>query len=135
MAFPGSFYPATEYPSVYIEPVSNSSSLNVKRFTSRVLVNGVERAHQSWSDSREINGDLPMQVVAGSGITQATGSVVWSPVDHVTDRAHTPWNMKGLWRPKRGDTVQIIENDGTYERVMFTGFIDKTTGSVGEPMQ
>lgn len=135
MAFPGSFYPATEYPSVYIEPVSSSSSLNVKRFTSRVLVNGVERAHQSWSDSREINGDLPMQVVAGSGITQATGSIVWSPVNNVTDSAHTPWNMKGLWRPKRGDTVQIVEGDGTYERVMFTGFIDKTTGSVGEPMQ
>lgn len=135
MTFPGSFYPGTEYPNLYVEPQSTASTTNVKSFASRVIVNGAARPHISWSDDREISGDLPAQVVAGSGLTQATGSVVWAPLANVSDGSETPWNMKGAWRPRRGDTVVIKEFDGTREWTAFTGVIDKTTGSVGGPMQ
>ena len=109
----------------------NLVSSDVSDFTSRVLVNGVERAHESWTINREIVGDLPEQVVAGSGIKQATGSIVWAEHPDVTDTAVNPWNASSGWLPKSGDWVVIRVGDGRNEWPQFVGVIDETSGDVG----
>ena len=48
---------------------------NVMAFTSRVLVNGVEREVESWSIGRDLQGDLPSGLGGGNGVTQATAQV------------------------------------------------------------
>lgn len=107
---------------------------NVSEWTSTVLVNGVPRQHSSWSDDREISSDLPAQVVAGSGVTQAAGSVIWTNASEVSDGAETPWNRQGSWLPSRGDNIVILESDGAEQWQVFSGVIDKTTGTVGGQM-
>lgn len=108
---------------------------DVQAFTSRVLVNGVQRAHESWSISRELSGDLPTQIVAGSGITQATGSIVWAEGTGVQQGGNNPWNRVEGWLPSRGDRVVIWAGDSVTEWVQFTGLVDKTTGSIGGSIQ
>lgn len=108
---------------------------DVTELKSRVLVNGVERRHVSWSTDRELSGDLPVQVTAMSGITQATGTVVWAEVSDVLDKPNNPWDSNTGWIPSRGDRVDIYAGDGTNEYKQFTGIIDKTTGSIGEGFQ
>ena len=102
--------------------------------TSRVVVDGVERPHVSWSVDRELSGDLPDQVVAGSGLTQATGTIVWASEDAVTEAGDNPWNPQSWW-PAKGARVEIYAGDGTSEWRQFTGVIDNTTGSLGGPAQ
>lgn len=110
-------------------------SSDVQALVSRVLVNGVERPHVSWSVDRELSGDLPAQVVATSGITQATGTVVWAEASDVSDRPTNPWNRSNGWVPAKGDRVEIYAGDGTTEWKQFTGVIDKTTGTIGADLQ
>lgn len=107
----------------------------VAALKSRVLVNGFAREVESWSVSRELNGDLPEQVVSASGITQATGSVVWASEDTVTDGGLNPWNRSTGWIPSKGDRVEIFVLDGAVERIQFTGVIDKSTGDIGNGFQ
>lgn len=109
----------------------NLVSSDVSAFTSRVLVSGVERAHESWSINREIVGDLPEQVVGGSGIKQATGTIVWADQPDVSDTAPNPWNAGAGWLPKPGEQVIIRVGDGVSEWRQFVGVIDETTGDVG----
>lgn len=104
---------------------------DVRAFKSRVLVAGVERAHQSWSVDRDLPGDLPAEVVAVSGVRQATGTIVWAEGPDVTDRAVNPWNAGSGWLPRSGEPVQILVSDGVSEWVQFTGVIDETSGDVG----
>lgn len=107
---------------------------DVTSLTSRVLVNGVERAHKKWDTDREIVGDLPEQVVAGSGIKQAAGTIVWAERSDVTDTAPNPWNAGAGWLPKSGDWVVIKAGDGVSEWNQFSGVIDETSGEVdGSP--
>lgn len=113
----------------------NLVTSDVQAFTSRVLVNGVQRDFVSWSVDRELSGDLPAQVVAVSGITQATGSVEWAAETDVEDGSRNPWNRATGWIPARGDRVEIFVSDGVTEWKQFHGVIDKTTGSVGEGFQ
>lgn len=108
---------------------------DVQAVVSRVLVNGVERDHSSWSVDRELSGDLPAQVAAVSGVMQATGSVVWEEVSTVTEKPTNPWDSGSGWVPKRGDRVEIYAGDEVTEWKQFTGLIDKTTGSVGGGFQ
>lgn len=103
---------------------------DVQVFTSRVLVNGVQRPFASWSVERELAGDMPDQVAAGSGITQATGSIVWASEKDVTGTTANPWNTSKGWLPRIGDRVQIFAGDTASEWVQFTGRIDRTTGSL-----
>ena len=103
-------------------------------YTSRVLVAGVQREVVSWSVNRDLSGDLPAQVVAASGITQATGSIVFAGED-VEDTARNPWNKSTGWLPAEGDRVEIYAGDGATEWKQFHGLIDKTTGSIGEGFQ
>ena len=102
--------------------------------TSRVVVDGVERPHVSWSVDRELSGDLPDQVVAGSGLTQATGTIVWATDEPVAGAGGNPWNPQSWW-PSKGARVEIYAGDGTSEWRQFTGVIDNTTGSLGGPVQ
>lgn len=113
----------------------NLVSSDVQAYTSRVLVNGIQRPVISWSVDRELAGDLPAQIVAVSGITQATGSVEFAPEQDITDGGLNPWNASTGWLPKKGDRVEIYAGDGTTEWKQFHGVIDKTTGSVGEGFQ
>lgn len=107
----------------------NLASSGVLAFTSRVLVNGVQRYATAWSDDRELNGDLPQQVVSASGVTQATGSISWALEKDVNERPMNPWNPAG-WLPRRGDRVEIWVGDGVTEWKQFHGVIDKTTGDL-----
>lgn len=109
----------------------NLVTSDVQAFTSRVTVSGIQRSTASWSVSRELSGDLPEQVTAVAGITQATGSIVWTEGDDVGTQARNPWNTSVGWLPSKGDRVQIFAGDGVTEWVQFTGIIDNTTGSVG----
>lgn len=102
--------------------------------TSRVVVDGVARPHVSWSVDRELSGDLPDQVVAGSGLTQATGTIVWASEDAVTEAGDNPWNPQSWW-PSKGARVEIYAGDGVSEWRQFTGVIDNTTGSLNGPSQ
>lgn len=108
---------------------------DVVGLTSIVLVNGIERKHVSWSIERELAGDLPDQVVGGSGIKQAHGTIVWAERPDVDDRAVTPWNSSSGWLPKAGDWVAIRATDGVNSWLQFTGVIDKTEGEVGDSPQ
>lgn len=107
----------------------NLASSGVLAFTSRVLVNGVQRYATAWSDDRELNGDLPQQVVSASGVTQATGSISWALEKDINERPMNPWNPAG-WLPRRGDRVEIWVGDGFTEWKQFHGVIDKTTGDL-----
>lgn len=108
----------------------NLVSSDVQAFTSRVLVNGVQRDFVSWSADRELSGDLPAQVVAVSGITQATGSVEWAAETDVEEGSRNPWNHSTGWMPTKGDRVEIFAGDNVTEWKQFTGVIDRTTGSI-----
>lgn len=108
---------------------------DVQALVSRVLVNGVQRPHVSWSVDRELSGDLPAQVVATSGIAQATGSVVWAEPSDVSDVPTNPWNRSNGWVPGKGDRVEIYAGDSITEWKQFTGVIDKTTGTIGADLQ
>lgn len=107
---------------------------DVSQFTDRIMVNGVERSGK-WNTSRRLAGDLPEQVVAGSGITQATGRITWAEGPDVTDRAANPWNSSAGWVPGKGERVVIYSGDGASEWVVFTGVIDETTGSLDSAME
>lgn len=104
---------------------------DVQAFTSRVLVNGVQRPVLSWSVSRELVGDLPDQVVAGGGVKQATGNIEWASSLDVSAMGANPWNPSTGWIPSEGDVVQIFAGDGTTEWSQFVGAIDQTSGSIG----
>lgn len=108
---------------------------DVQALVSRVLVNGAERPHVSWSIDRELSGDLPAQVAATSGITQATGSVVWAEGSDVSEGSVNPWNSSLGWIPGKGDRVEIFAGDSVTEWKQFHGLIDKTTGSIGSGFQ
>lgn len=111
------------------------SSGDVTVLVSRVLVNGVERPHESWSIDRELSGDLPEQVASVSGVMQATGSVVWAEASDVNMKSTNPWNSSYGWIPAKGDRVEIFAGNGMTEWKQFHGVIDKTTGSVGDGFQ
>ncbi|MBF6672451.1 hypothetical protein [Glutamicibacter sp. FBE19] len=110
---------------------ANSDVLDLK---TRVLVNGVQREILSWSVDREITNDLPAQVVGGSGVSQATGTIEWASKD-VESGALNPWNPSTGWIPAEGDRVDIFVGDGLAEWKQFTGLIDKTNGSIGGGIQ
>lgn len=101
-------------------------------FTSRVVVEGVERPHSSWSVSRELSGDLPESVAMVAGVTAATGQVKWARSASVSDRPLTPFGVPSGWIPASGDRVVIWEGDGNSEWRVFTGVIDSTTGDASD---
>lgn len=108
---------------------------DVMSYTSRVLVNGVDRSVISWSVEREMSGGLPAQVVAAAGLTQATGNIVWASDTELTDGGLNPWNRATGWTPVEGDRVEIYAGDGVSEWKQFHGLIDKTTGSINDGFQ
>lgn len=115
--------------------VGNLVTSDVMAFVSRVLVDGVERPHASWSVDRSFSGGLPAQVAGWSGINQATASVDWASEDDVSEGGLNPWNRSTGWVPVKGAKVEIFAGDGTTEWKQFTGVVDKTTGSVGGGFQ
>lgn len=105
---------------------------DVQAFSSRVLVNGVQRPVLSWNVQRELVGDLPEQVVSGGGITQATGTISWAGERDVNSGVLNPWNPSTGWIPTPGDRVQIFAGDGVTEWSQFVGRIDSPVGSIGD---
>lgn len=103
----------------------------VRSLSSRVVVDGVEREHASWSIDREIPGGVTPQVVSGSGIMQTTGTIVWSDERTVKKAGDNPWNPTGWW-PDEGQSVEIWVSDGATEWKQFTGVIDQTIGDIGD---
>lgn len=108
---------------------------DIRALKSIVLVGGVRRDHVSWNLNRELAGDLPDQVVGGSGIRQARGTIVWSDGSEVMDRAVNPWSESSGWLPKPGQVVTIRVSDGVTEWTQFQGVIDDTRGEVGGPAE
>lgn len=104
---------------------------DVAAFASRVLVNGVQRPVVSWKVDRSLVGDLPEQVAATSGVSQATGTVVWAHSDDVTEVGLNPWRPSSGWLPMAGDRVQIFAGDGNTEWSQFVGVIDSSEGDIG----
>lgn len=107
------------------------TSDDVMTYSSRVLVNGIERPVLSWSVSRELSGDLPHSVAGGAGVVQATGSVSWADSADVADGRLNPWDTSTGWIPATGDRVQIFAGDGVTEWSQFVGEIDTTSGDIG----
>lgn len=105
-------------------------SSDVQAFTSRVLVNGVERDAFQWSIDRDLPSFLPSQVAGFGKVSQATGRVSWGTVD-VDTGAINPWRPSSGWIPAEGDRVEIWAGDGVSEWHQFVGVIDSTQGSVG----
>lgn len=103
--------------------------------TALVIVNGEPQEASSVSISRELASSMPAQVNATSGLTAATGSVVWNVGDDVQDRAAHPWDGNSF-PPKPADEVVIFagyagQNDDDDVLVrQLTGSIDGTQGSV-----
>lgn len=111
------------------------ASNDVMALTSRILVDGVERPHVSWSVDRDLVGELPAQVVAGGGIRQATGAIVWAEQEDVTDGSVNPWNPSTGWVPVSGQAIVIYCGDGTTAWRQFVGYIDEVSGGIGEGFQ
>lgn len=107
---------------------------DVMQWSSRVLVNGIERPHVSWDLSKSWHPDLPAQL-AGSSSMSSDGSIVWASSRDVASREVSALRDWGQWRPKKGDHVVIMQGDGASEWVRFTGLMDKTTGRVGDNMR
>lgn len=104
---------------------------DVRSYRSRVLVNGVERTHLSWRLGRDLLSDLPEQVSASAGITQASGTIRWGTRDDVSGVV-TPWNPSSGWVPTEGDRVQIFVSHGTMEWQQFEGVVDDVEGDSSE---
>lgn len=104
---------------------------SVAAFDSYVTINGVTHAHKSWSVRRRLTNDLPDQVVAGAGIDQATGTIVWPAPKPVNTMSVNPWNPASGWLPQSGDRVVIWAGDGTTYWKQFTGVIDEVEADVG----
>lgn len=100
----------------------------------KVHVNGVERDVDSVSVTHEIAGDLPSPIAAVSGISFGVGSITFSATKDVTTMGVTPFNSSSGWTPRKGDTVEIFEGDGSSWWQVFSGIIDSasgdTTGSI-----
>lgn len=104
---------------------------DVRKFTTRILVAGVERQAKDWRLGRDLVGELPEQVVAVTGLKQASGTITWAEGPDVAAPGINPWNASSGWLPRSGDPVVIYVSDGVTEWRKFTGVIDETTGDIG----
>lgn len=109
--------------------LSGEPVLNVPAPT--VRVSGTTRGVVSWAVDREIPGDLPAQVVSGSGITAAGADVQWAPPATVSSRAVSAFARSGGWPPKGGERVTLDAGyDGNLVR-LFTGALEDVDGGSG----
>lgn len=100
----------------------------IPEWTTSVMVNGVERAIRSVSWDTEMSGDLPEQVIASGGLSDASGTIEWATQQSVEDRPVSPWAKTAGWPPSAGDLVQVRVSDGATTWSRYTGVIDNTTG-------
>lgn len=104
---------------------------NVSTVSTRVLVDGVHRPHVEASWEASIDGDLPAQVVAGTGIKERSGQIDFAHRDSIMTRPETPWGG-GEWPPSRGARVEIWDDvetaAGPYSYRRFYGRIDEVWG-------
>ena len=108
---------------------------DVAELSTYATVNGVRREVESVSLDRELSGDLPDQVVAGGGVSGASGSIQWAAAGDVADVPASPWHKPSGWPPSPGDEVRVWVSDGDSVWVRFVGVIDKTTGDPSGGMQ
>lgn len=97
----------------------------------QVYVNGVHRHHVSDSWDAEIGSDLPEQVSAVTGIKARTGSVVFAPVQTVTDTAPSPLRRTEGWPPRRGDELTVSDSTATQHWTRATARITDVRAGLG----
>lgn len=100
--------------------------------SARVTLNGANRAADAVSVSRELPRVLPGNVSSVGGATPASGSVEWSQADTVTTRVPTPWTSKAY--PVTGQPVGVYASAGGSEHKIFTGVVDGSSSSFGDPV-
>lgn len=115
-------------------PGSYDQVADVRELTTYVLLDGVRVDIESLSLDRELNNDLPAQVVGGAGLGGGSGTVVWANQAEVTLREASPWYENAQWPPRPGARVRVYVTDGTTSWPRFTGLIDRTRGTVGGAM-
>lgn len=93
-------------------------SFDVAEPVARVLVDGTEVDVESVSVSSELGSAMPERVVAGGGLTAATGDANIVRAQEVSSAGFNPW----------GDAERFAEAD---EVVVEAGFRDPVTGGVG----
>lgn len=104
---------------------------DVSTVATRVLVDGVHRPHVEASWEASIDGDLPAQVLAGTGIKERSGQVDFAHSSSIMEQSETPWTGDE-WPPARGARVEIWDDVETptgpssYRR--FYGRIDDVWG-------
>lgn len=108
---------------------------SVRTWTTKVFVNGVDRAVTSVTWDTSMKGDLPDQVAASGGLDGTAGTIRWAPQVAVQDRPDSPWHKPAGWPPSAGDLVRIQVSDGSTTWTRWTGVIDETAGEPGGTMQ
>lgn len=98
----------------------------------RVYVNGVYRHHESATLDAEIASDLPDQVAGVSGIVARTGTVVFAPVETVSDEPASPLRRTGDWPPRRGDELDIYAVTATQRWKVATARVVESSAPLGD---
>lgn len=94
-----------------------------------VRLNGVARKVASVSVDRELPSELPEQVAGGTGITAATGEIVWSSEELSRSKRLSPWH-NGTFPPKPWDTVTVDTGYGPTQARQITGQVRGGSGSL-----
>lgn len=97
--------------------------------TVAVTHNGVTRDVVSVSVDRELPSEMPEQVSGGSGITAATGSIVWANSELSKAVTTHPW-VSGAFPPKTYDTVTVSAGYKGVNARLLTGVVDGASGSL-----
>lgn len=97
--------------------------------TATVTLNGVVRKVASIQVDRDLPSELPEQVAGSSGITAATGTIVWADDEVSSSRRVHPWGS-GVFPPKPWDTVTIDSGYGGVEARILTGVVRGGSGAL-----
>ncbi|KZM78406.1 hypothetical protein [Cellulosimicrobium sp. I38E] len=109
-----------------------SSTAEVTSPTAVVAVDGAPLEADVVSVSRELASSLPGSLLGGSGLTAASGTVVWSQPDDATDRSPTPWARRGAIPPPSGSRVVAAMGNEHGTCVLLTGRVDAADGTFAD---
>lgn len=101
----------------------------VTEVSGEVVIDGSVVEASDLSVSRSIPSNLPDQVAGVGGYSAATGSATVLPAAPVSDRSPTPW---GAQTAQPMAPVEVYARAGTSRARIFTGLVDKVSGSAAE---